>query len=228
VKSGAGGIAIDARGDAFIAGTTAAASFPTTTGAFQRSPGAYRGDAFVSELDPSGGRLLYSTYLGGSGDDAGLAMALGPGDHVYVTGRTISSDFPTTAGAYQRKPRETDGYAAFVAQLDPSGAPVPGLSAGSARIRGAHLVLAGRLDPAAKGRLSASARWRGHSVAATTRRRRARFTATAGPLLGAGQLRLTLRFRGAGGWEGEEICRKAKISGKPTRRGVRRLPTRRC
>ena len=78
------------------------ADFPTTAGAFQTTyGGGRRNDAFVSKLNSSGSALVYSTYLGGSGDDVGHGIAVDSSGNAYVTGYTHSSDFPTTAGAFQ-------------------------------------------------------------------------------------------------------------------------------
>ncbi len=101
------GIAVDAAGSAYVAGTTGSSDFPITAGAFQTKCGGNVGnckgvpDAFVTKLDATGSALSYSTYLGGSGDDRGFAMALDPNGNVYVTGRTGSTDFPSTSGAFQ-------------------------------------------------------------------------------------------------------------------------------
>ena len=57
-------------------------------------------DAFVTKLDAAGAALAYSTYLGGSGDDHGAGVAVDASGSAYVTGSTPSSDFPTTAGAF--------------------------------------------------------------------------------------------------------------------------------
>ncbi len=57
-------------------------------------------DAFVTKLDAAGAALAYSTYLGGSGDDQGHGVAVDASGSAYVTGCTGSSDFPTTAGAF--------------------------------------------------------------------------------------------------------------------------------
>jgi hypothetical protein len=58
-------------------------------------------DAFVSKLNSSGSALVYSTYLGGRLGDAGNGIALDSGGNAYLTGSTLSRDFPTTAGAFQ-------------------------------------------------------------------------------------------------------------------------------
>jgi len=88
------GIAVDASGDAFVAGDTTSTHFPTTTGAFQTTlKGA--GNAFVFELNPDGTSLTYSTYLGGTGEDVALGIALDNTGAVYTAGETTSPDFPT-------------------------------------------------------------------------------------------------------------------------------------
>jgi len=77
-------------------------------------------NAFVSKLNQSGSALVYSTYLGGSNDDHGFGVAVDPAGNAYVTGRTASSDFPTTAGAFQTT-FGGDGFDAFVSKLNSSG-----------------------------------------------------------------------------------------------------------
>ena len=101
------GIAVDGNGNAYIAGSTASTNFPTTPGAFQTTFGGSGplglGDAFVTKLNPTGSALIYSTYLGGSGDDfaSRIAVDVLPNPSAYVTGNTASTNFPTTAGAFQ-------------------------------------------------------------------------------------------------------------------------------
>ena len=110
-------IALDGAGKIYVAGHTRSNSFPTTAGAYDTS---YNGiqDAFVSVLDPTLGSLLSSTFLGGSGDDYGNAIALDGGSNVYVTGYTESGDLPTTAGAFDTS--HNDGWDIFVSVLDPT------------------------------------------------------------------------------------------------------------
>jgi Beta-propeller repeat len=122
VETGAG-IAVDGAGNAYVAGTTQSPEFPTTPGAFQRT-GAVNAfsEVFVSKLNPTGTALVYSTFVGGSDLDFGLGIAIDAAGNAYVTGRTKSSNFPTTAGAFSRSlhipancPRcvvdNTDGFA---------------------------------------------------------------------------------------------------------------------
>ncbi|HYS00770.1 MAG TPA: SBBP repeat-containing protein, partial [Candidatus Eisenbacteria bacterium] len=104
---GALAIAVDSSGNAYLTGQTSSTDFPTTSGAFQTAikPNpcvptptltcAPPLDAFVTKVNPSGSRFVYSTYLGGSGNDAGLGIAVDASNHAIVTGSTASVDFPT-------------------------------------------------------------------------------------------------------------------------------------
>jgi hypothetical protein len=94
--------------------------FPTTPGAFQTTFAGSYGDAFVSKLNTSGRVLLYSTYLGGSGIDGGTGIAVDSSGNAYVTGDTDSSDFPTTAGAFQTTFGGGNGNA-FISKLNATG-----------------------------------------------------------------------------------------------------------
>src|SRR3972149_5669086 len=114
-------IAIDAAGSAHVTGVTDSADFPVTPGAFDTSyNGGYFGDAFVAKLDPVGGSLLYSPYVGGGGDEAGHSIALDATGDAYVTGWTSSADFPVAPGAFDAT---LDGqYDSFVTKLATGGA----------------------------------------------------------------------------------------------------------
>jgi uncharacterized protein (TIGR03437 family) len=102
-------IAVDGAGNAYVTGFTNSPDFPTTAGAFQTKFGGFnnrgflirQGDAFVSKLSPDGKSLIYSTYLGGSGDDAAFGIAVDGSGNAFVAGTTASSNFPVTQGAYQ-------------------------------------------------------------------------------------------------------------------------------
>jgi hypothetical protein len=96
-------IALDSSNNIYVAGDTNSDQYPVTADAVQRNrKGGF--DAIVSVLDPTGSRLLYSTFFGGSGDDTGSAIAVDPFANVYLTGITISFDYPLTPGAVQRQP----------------------------------------------------------------------------------------------------------------------------
>ena len=121
-------IAIDASGNAYIAGQTKSADFPTTAGAFARSlaippncPRCFADnyDAFVAKLNANGSALLYSTYLGGTDIDDARGIAVDSAGNAYVTGETVSLDFPTTAGSFQ--PASKGSYDVFVTKLNATG-----------------------------------------------------------------------------------------------------------
>ncbi len=98
-------IAVDIKGNAYVAGHTNSFEFPTTTGAFQAQSaggGADGYDGFVARLSVDGSSLVYSTYLGGASDyDYVYAIAVDKKGSAYAVGRTFSADFPTTAGVFQ-------------------------------------------------------------------------------------------------------------------------------
>jgi Beta-propeller repeat len=120
------GIAIDAAGNAYLAGTTASSDFPLVDPIELARGGGVMGlSGFVSKLSPDGSQLLYSTYLGGSGSAVINAIALDAAGNAYVTGAAGSTDFPTTPGVIQEKAGRRhciDGcYDAFVTKIAPSG-----------------------------------------------------------------------------------------------------------
>ena len=118
------GIAVDAAGEAYVTGLTESSSFPTTAGAFQTSYGGGSYDAFVTKLNAAGTALVYSTYLGGNSWDEGCGIAVDAAGEAYVTGYTESTNFPTTAGAFQTN-FGGGNEDAFVAKLNAAGtAPV--------------------------------------------------------------------------------------------------------
>lgn len=95
----AGGIAVDAAGNVYVAGVTDSPDFPVTANAFQGklAGGELNQDAFLVQLDPTGSKLLYSTFIGGKGDDSVRAMALAPSGDLYLAGSTTSPNFPVLA-----------------------------------------------------------------------------------------------------------------------------------
>lgn len=136
-------IAVDSSGAAYVTGSTLSGNFPVTAGVVQPKnhggggqpilpsygvPTFTPGDAFVSKLDPTGSRLIFSTYLGGSLDDSPFAIALDSSGNIYIGGYTISPDFPTTTGAFQRKLGGREGQSiffnfgdGFITKLNPAG-----------------------------------------------------------------------------------------------------------
>ncbi len=119
------GIAIDAASNAYITGA-AYSGFPVTPGAFQQT---YLGDgilgggdAFVAKLSADGSTLVYSTLLGGAGNDSGSAIAVDSAGNAVVTGATRSSLFPVTSDAVQAV---ADGGVCGSFRFDPRSQPVP-------------------------------------------------------------------------------------------------------
>lgn len=96
-------IAVDAGGYAYVTGETDAtdASFPMLNAFQERTNSSdVRTDAFILKLNPTGTNLIYSSYLGGSEDDRGNAIAIDSDGNAYITGETKSNDFLTTSGTY--------------------------------------------------------------------------------------------------------------------------------
>ena len=131
-------IALDHGGNVLIAGATMSKNFPVKN-AFQSTFGGTNpnneifvetGDAFLAKLDPGLTTLSFSTYLGGSGDDAALALAVDAAGNSYITGFTASPNFPVSTGAFSTTyhgPTSLIGQRpslfgdAFVAKFDPNG-----------------------------------------------------------------------------------------------------------
>ena len=112
---------MDSAGSAIVTGATSSTDFPTTAGAAQTTHAGGELDAFVTKLDATGSGLVYSTYLGGSVDDIGYRIAVDGVGSAYVTGETHSTDFPTTAGAFQTTDPAANAFDAFVTKLDATG-----------------------------------------------------------------------------------------------------------
>ena len=110
------GIAVDSSGDAYVTGITGSADFPTVN-PFQPACGGCSQDnltAFVAKLNPAGSALLFSSFLGGSGEDAAFGIAVDSSANIYVTGYTYSTDFPTVH-AFQASNKGSGD--AFVAKI---------------------------------------------------------------------------------------------------------------
>jgi hypothetical protein len=111
-------IAVDASGNAYVTGSTSSANFPTKNPLQPALGGS--SDAFVAKLDSTGSALIYSTYLGGSGDDFAEAIAVDASGNAYVTGSTTSSNFPTK-NPFQAALGGPFAISAFLTKLDPTG-----------------------------------------------------------------------------------------------------------
>jgi uncharacterized protein (TIGR03437 family) len=132
-------IAVDSSGSVYMTGSTTSTTLPVTSGAFQPAFAGYKakpplvsqniGDAFVGKLDPTGSKLVYLSYLGGSANDAGTAIAIDKFGNAFVAGFSDSPDLPITATAFQTKMRGDTGKHfgvnvqgdAFLAVVNPDG-----------------------------------------------------------------------------------------------------------
>ncbi len=110
------GIAVDAQGNAYVTGSAGSIDFPTTD-AIQATQGG-SGDAFLLKLNATGSALVYSTYLGGNGIDAGSAVALDAAGNAYVVGSTFSTNFPVKNPFQAARGAQED---AFVAKINAAG-----------------------------------------------------------------------------------------------------------
>ena len=111
------GIAVDGAGSAYVTGWTYSTDFPTAGTPAQAALSGGR-DAFIAKLSPAGDRLIYSTFLGGPGNDAGRGVALGSNGSAYVTGETSATSFPLL---HPLQNSLKGGQNAFVAGLDSTG-----------------------------------------------------------------------------------------------------------
>jgi hypothetical protein len=119
-------VAVDSTNNAYVTGSTSDPNFPVTVAAVQPNCGTDSlcngglSDAFVTVYDSTGANYVYSTFLGGSGADQGLGIAVDPSKNAYITGFTKSTDYPTLAalmGTFGGGLQD-----AFVTKLNPSGA----------------------------------------------------------------------------------------------------------
>ncbi len=114
------GIAVDAAGSAYVTGYTSSTDFPTMN-PMQATYGGGSFDAFVAKLDAAGSSLVYSTYLGGGGQDVGASITVNSSGNAYLTGFTRSSNFPTSNPLQPSFGGGSDFGDGFVAELNPTG-----------------------------------------------------------------------------------------------------------
>jgi hypothetical protein len=148
-------VAVGADGDIYVVGSTASTNFPVTTGAYRTAYQGGTADAFVSKLSSDGRSLRYSTYLGGSANELGLAVKVDASNNAYVGGYTGSTNFPTTSGVV--KPSRSGGIFdsadGFVTKLNASGGGLAfstylGADAGTDEVFGLALGKDGRITVA--------------------------------------------------------------------------------
>ncbi|HEX5227211.1 MAG TPA: SBBP repeat-containing protein [Bryobacteraceae bacterium] len=109
-------IAVDAAGNAYVAGSTFSTDFPTKN-AFQAAKGAQQ-DVFLAKVSPDGTALIYSTFLGGNGVDQGNGIAVDAAGNAYITGYTGSTNFPLQSPFRGSNAASVD---AFVTKMNPAG-----------------------------------------------------------------------------------------------------------
>lgn len=118
-----GEIQLDKFGNVYIASSTRSSNFPVVGGFKSTLAAGDKQDAVVFKLNPSLTNLIYSTYLGGSGNDAGYSLFVNDSSMVYVTGGTYSTDFPAQPGCYNTTYNggKADGY---IAKINASGSAI--------------------------------------------------------------------------------------------------------
>lgn len=113
-------IAVDGNGNAYVTGYTGSTNYPTTSGAYSQNLNGYNYDAFVTKLNPGGTGLVFSTYLGGTSTDNGIAIALeNVFGNIFIAGETFSSDFPIAGNAFDKTYNGGDDI--FVTKLNTGG-----------------------------------------------------------------------------------------------------------
>jgi hypothetical protein len=111
------GIAVDSTDNVYVTGYTGSTNFPTTSNAFQKTLTG-TSNAFVTKINSAGSALVYSSYLGGTASDSGIAIAVDSADNAYVAGSTDSINFPTK-NPFQGS--NAGGYDAFITKINSAG-----------------------------------------------------------------------------------------------------------
>jgi hypothetical protein len=116
-SEGAGGLAVDAAGEAFVSGGTSSLDYPTTPGALSTPPDG--DDVVVTKLNAQGSGLVYSAVFGGTGGEGANAIAIDSAGDAWITGLTTSTDYPTTANAFDNT--NNGGADVIISELNPAG-----------------------------------------------------------------------------------------------------------
>ncbi|MBI2689980.1 MAG: hypothetical protein HYX27_27055 [Acidobacteria bacterium] len=115
-------IAVDSQGSVYFAGASASGNFPLVNAIQSINKGGGAGfDVIFGKLNPSGAALVYSSFYGGNYDDEALACAIDADGNLYLTGFTISDNFPFTPGAFQTSNRSPIAGNGFVTKIAPAG-----------------------------------------------------------------------------------------------------------
>ena len=116
----ANGIAVDPNGNAYVVGETASDSFPQANAPYQHSRhGGVEG--FITEVNPGGTALVFSTFIGGSGDDSCGGVAVDPAGNIYVVGTTTTDDSFSIPGKSYNTSYNGGASDIFVAKYLPNG-----------------------------------------------------------------------------------------------------------
>ncbi len=114
-------VKVDSTGSVMLAGVTGSSNFPTTTGAYSRTYAGGAEDGFAARLNPAGSALTYSTFFGGSNQEAYVVGDLASNGYVMLSGKTYSTNLPTTAGTFQPAfPGNSGDGECFLAVFDPT------------------------------------------------------------------------------------------------------------
>ena len=115
-----GAINVDQNNDIIVVSSTSSKNFPITGDAFQKIYGGGDQDGVILKLNNELDSLLYSSYLGGSGDDGIYSLAFGPKNEIVITGGTNSQNLPTSIGSISKKYNGglADGFVAVISQTD--------------------------------------------------------------------------------------------------------------
>jgi hypothetical protein len=116
-------VTTDAQGALYVTGQARSSDFPVTSGAVQptkKNPTTGSSNAFIAEISPDGGHLIFSTFLGGTGSDVGSGIGRDSLGNVIVSGSAGSNDFPVTPGSYRTSSSPNDPKA-FVTKLNTNG-----------------------------------------------------------------------------------------------------------
>lgn len=105
-------IAVDSASSFYVTGTTNSTDFPVTDGSTFKSGAT--SNVFVAKFDPTGATLEFAGYIGGTGADTPVGIAVDAATNIYVAGTTNSTDFPTSSSAFQTTPKSPGNQHAFV------------------------------------------------------------------------------------------------------------------
>jgi hypothetical protein len=111
-------VVVDSLGHAYVSGWLGGSAFPAVAGSYDTTYNGYS-DTFVTKLGLSGNTLVYSTFVGGSNEDRPNGLALCPDGGIVVAGQTMSTNFPTTAGAQDTS--HNGSWDAYVTKLNAAG-----------------------------------------------------------------------------------------------------------